>query len=78
MSKSDPSAYSRIHLMDDADTIALIIRKAKTDPESLPASPEELDSRPEALNLINIYAALQDKTLEDVCQAICRSKFCSI
>jgi tryptophanyl-tRNA synthetase len=75
MSKSDPSDYSRIHLMDDADTIALKIRKAKTDPEPLPASPKGLESRPEALNLINIYAALQEQTLEDVCQQFAGQSF---
>jgi tryptophanyl-tRNA synthetase len=58
MSKSDPSDYSRIVMTDDADTIALKIRKAKTDPLPLPASVEELDGRPEADNLIGIYAAL--------------------
>ncbi|MBL0942144.1 MAG: tryptophan--tRNA ligase [Alphaproteobacteria bacterium] len=75
MSKSDPSDYSRIHLMDNADTIALKIRKAKTDPAPLPFSPKELESRPEALNLINIYAALQGKTLENVCQQFAGQSF---
>ncbi len=60
MSKSDPSDQSRINLTDDADTIALKIRKAKTDPEPLPASVEGLEGRPEARNLITIHAALTD------------------
>lgn len=59
MSKSDPSDLSRINLTDDADTIARKIRKAKTDPAPLPESPDELKDRPEAENLIGIYAALQ-------------------
>ena len=58
MSKSDPSDNSRINLLDDADTIAGKIRKAKTDPEPLPDSIEGLKDRPEARNLVNIYAAL--------------------
>ncbi len=61
MSKSEASDYSRINLTDDAETIALKIRKAKTDPEPLPASTGELESRPEAENLLNIYAALGDE-----------------
>ncbi|MBJ7414875.1 MAG: tryptophan--tRNA ligase [Niveispirillum sp.] len=62
MSKSDESEYSRINLTDDADTIALKIRKAKTDPEPLPETVEELEKRPEANNLVTIYAALSDTT----------------
>jgi tryptophanyl-tRNA synthetase len=58
MSKSDASDYSRINLTDDADTIAQKIRKAKTDPEPLPDSVAELEKRPEANNLVTIYAAL--------------------
>jgi tryptophanyl-tRNA synthetase len=58
MSKSDPSDQSRINLNDDADTIALKIRRAKTDPEPLPSEPQGLDTRPEARNLVGIYAAL--------------------
>lgn len=60
MSKSDESEYSRINLTDDADTIALKIRKAKTDPEPLPEAVEDLEKRPEANNLVTIYAALSD------------------
>ena len=58
MSKSDPSDQSRINLNDDADTISLKIRRAKTDPEPLPSEPEGLVGRPEARNLVGIYAAL--------------------
>jgi len=58
MSKSDPSDQSRINLTDDADTIAHKVRRAKTDPHPLPNEPKELDQRPEADNLVGIYAAL--------------------
>ncbi len=58
MSKSDPSDQSRINLNDDADTIVLKIRRAKTDPEPLPSELEGLANRPEARNLVGIYAAL--------------------
>ena len=57
MSKSDPSDQSRINLTDDADTIALKLRRAKTDPEPLPSEPEGLEGRLEARNLVGIYAA---------------------
>ncbi|MFW8636486.1 tryptophan--tRNA ligase [Cribrihabitans pelagius] len=66
MSKSDPSDASRINMTDDADAIAKKIRKAKTDPEALPSEAEGLDERPEARNLVNIYAALADQTVEQV------------
>ncbi|MFN4288103.1 MAG: tryptophan--tRNA ligase [Brevundimonas sp.] len=66
MSKSDPSDLSRINLTDDADTIAAKIRKAKTDPEPLPDSLDALGERPEARNLIAIYAALSDQSREQV------------
>jgi tryptophanyl-tRNA synthetase len=59
MSKSEPSDYSRINLTDDADAIAQKIRKAKTDPEPLPSEIKGLEPRPEADNLVGIYAALQ-------------------
>jgi tryptophanyl-tRNA synthetase len=58
MSKSDPSDYSRINMTDDADTIALKFKKARTDPEPLPEDVKELDARPEASNLVTIYGAL--------------------
>lgn len=60
MSKSDPSDQSRINLNDDADTIVLKIRRAKTDPLPLPFDVQELAERPEARNLVGIYAALID------------------
>jgi tryptophanyl-tRNA synthetase len=76
MSKSDPSDYSRINMNDDADTVALKIRKAKTDPEPLPGpeiltekgtpSDEIERARPEACNLLGIYAALAAKPMADV------------
>ncbi|MDQ8755037.1 tryptophan--tRNA ligase [Sphingosinicella sp. LHD-64] len=66
MSKSDPSDMSRINLVDDDDTIAQKIRKAKTDPEPLPDSVDDLAGRPEALNLVTIYAALTDRTPQSV------------
>jgi tryptophanyl-tRNA synthetase len=66
MSKSDPSDASRINLTDDADAIAQKIRKAKTDPDALPSEAEGLEGRPEARNLVNIYAALADQSVEAV------------
>ncbi|NQV45488.1 MAG: tryptophan--tRNA ligase [Rhodospirillales bacterium] len=66
MSKSDPSEYSRINMVDDADEIAKKIRKAKTDPEALPDSKDGFEGRPEAANLMAIYAALSDTGIEDV------------
>jgi len=60
MSKSDPSDLSRINLVDDVDALATKIRKAKTDPLPLPETLAELGKRPEANNLVGIYAALQD------------------
>ncbi len=66
MSKSDPSDMSRINLTDDADTIAKKIRKAKTDPEPLPETLEGLEDRPEARNLVNIYAGLAEISPEAV------------
>ena len=65
MSKSDPSEFSRITLTDSADLIAKKIQKAKTDPLNLPNSIQELDERPEARNLLNIYAALKNITLAE-------------
>ena len=85
MSKSDPSDYSRINMTDDADTIALKLRKAKTDPEPLPGL-EVLDEkgqvkaeadalRPEAYNLLAIYAALSDREIADVIGAFAGKEF---
>ncbi|HEX9449479.1 MAG TPA: tryptophan--tRNA ligase, partial [Dongiaceae bacterium] len=76
MSKSDPSDYSRINMTDDADAVALKLRKAKTDPLPLPGRADlddkgqikaEIDAaRPEAVNLLSIYAALSDRALAEV------------
>lgn len=66
MSKSDPSDYSRINLTDDAETIALKVRKARTDSDPLPSETGGLKDRPEAENLVGIYEALADMTREDV------------
>ncbi len=66
MSKSDTSDMSRINLTDDADSIANKIKRAKTDPEPLPATEAELDARPEARNLVGIYAAIGDETPQSV------------
>ena len=68
MSKSDPSEQSRIHLTDDNDAIALKIRKAKTDPDPLPDDPTLLENRPEARNLVGIYATMVGETDEQVLQ----------
>lgn len=67
MSKSDPSQMGIIYLNDDADTLAKKIRKAKTDPEPIPATAEGLKDRPEAANLVGIYAALSDVSRDAVC-----------
>ena len=66
MSKSDPSDNSRLNLLDDEDAIAQKVRKAKTDPEPLPETLDALKGRPEAENLIGIYAALEGRTSAEV------------
>ncbi len=66
MSKSDPSDYSRIMLTDTAENIIQKIKKAKTDPEPLPQDKTGLEKRPEAENLISIFASLQDTSIENV------------
>jgi tryptophanyl-tRNA synthetase len=66
MSKSDPSDMSRINLTDDADTIMQKVRKAKTDPEPLPSEAAGLEGRPEAANLVAIYAALDGTSVGQV------------
>lgn len=66
MSKSDPSDLSRINMTDDADTIARKVQKAKTDPEPLPTEEAGLANRPEADNLVGIYAALAGETKANV------------
>ena len=75
MSKSDPSDYSRINLTDDADAIAQKVRKAKTDPEPLPSEEEGLKARPEADNLVGIYAALNNSTKSVVLQEFGGAQF---
>jgi tryptophanyl-tRNA synthetase len=80
MSKSDESDYSRINLTDDADLIRLKIRKAKTDPHPLPGpeiltDPAAQDARPEAMNLLGIYAALADRPPEAVLTEFAGSEF---
>lgn len=75
MSKSDPSEKSRINLIDDADTIAKKIRKAKSDMDALPDSIEGLEGRPEAKNLLTIYAALQSKSIKDILPEVAGKQF---
>jgi tryptophanyl-tRNA synthetase len=66
MSKSDPSDASRINLIDDDDTIAAKFRKARTDPDPLPETFAALAERPEAKNLVTIFAALAERTPQSV------------
>jgi len=68
MSKSDPSDMSRVNLIDDDDTIAAKIRKARTDPDPLPDDPALLADRPEARNLVGIMAAVTGQTEAQVCR----------
>ena len=75
MSKSDPSDLSRINMADDADTIAQKIRKAKTDPEALPSEEAGLEGRAEARNLVAIYAALADESVEKVLKEVGGKQF---
>ncbi len=75
MSKSDPSDMSRINLTDSADDIAKKIRKAKTDTEPLPETSKGLNDRPEARNLVNIYAALAEITPDRVIATHAGSQF---
>ncbi len=75
MSKSDPSDASRINLTDDADTIAKKFRKAKTDPDALPSEVDGLKDRPEAHNLVNIYAALSDQSVDAVLSEVGGQQF---
>jgi tryptophanyl-tRNA synthetase len=75
MSKSDESDYSRINLTDDADAIALKFRKAKTDAAPFPETIKELETRPEADNLVAIYAALADQTRQNVLTAHAGAQF---
>jgi tryptophanyl-tRNA synthetase len=75
MSKSDPSELSRINMTDDADTIARKIQKAKTDPEPLPSEDAGLASRPEADNLVGIFAALANNSKAQVLKEFGGSQF---
>ncbi|KAB2846646.1 MAG: tryptophan--tRNA ligase, partial [Hyphomicrobiaceae bacterium] len=77
MSKSDASDMSRINMTDDADTIAKKIQKAKTDPEPLPSEEAGLAIRPEAENLVGIYAALAGLSRADVLRSFGNSQFSS-
>jgi len=75
MSKSDESDFSRVNMTDDADSIALKIRRAKTDPLPLPATVADAVTRPEAANLLGIYAALTGETMETVVAHFAGSNF---
>ena len=75
MSKSDPSDASRINMTDDADAIAKKIRKAKTDPDALPSEAAGLADRPEARNLVNIYAALNEQSIEETLREVGGQQF---
>ena len=75
MSKSDISIYSRIMLNDDALSIEQKIKKAKTDPKPFPNNINDAKSRPEAFNLINIYAATNDKEIEEVIKEYADTEF---
>ena len=78
MSKSDASDFSRINLTDDADTIAQKIRKAKTDPEPLPSEVKGLAGRPEAENLVGIYAALAGTSRRRCCSEFGGAQFSTL
>src|SRR5712691_1701949 len=75
MSKSDPSDYSRINLTDDADAIAQKIRRAKTDPLPMPESEADAEKRPDADNLLGIYAALADREKAEVVREFAGRQF---
>ena len=75
MSKSDESEYSRINLQDTEDEIYKKIKKAKTDSEPIPSRIEDLKNRPEALNLINIYSFITNKTLENTLASMAGKDF---
>lgn len=78
MSKSDPSDLSRITMLDSANDIAKKIRKAKTDPDVLPDSEAGLDGRPEAANLLGIYAALAEQDLSLTIAAFAGQQFSAL
>jgi len=75
MSKSDESDYSRINMTDDADAIAQKLKKAKTDPHPLPDSVGAMEERPEAANLLGIWAALSDVTVEQAVERFAGRQF---
>src|SRR5262249_21028250 len=75
MSKSDPSDQSRINMTDDGEAIALKIRRAKTDPLPLPESEADAEKRPEADNLLGIYAALADREKGDIIREFAGRQF---
>ncbi len=75
MSKSDPSDMSRINLTDTSDDIAKKIRKAKTDMDPLPDSKDGLEGRPEAQNLVTIYAAMTDRSVDAVLAEVAGKQF---
>ena len=77
MSKSDESDYSRINITDTKDLINLKIQKAKTDPHTLPSKKEELENRPEALNLLGIYSALKDEKFDKAMREMSGKDFSS-
>jgi tryptophanyl-tRNA synthetase len=77
MSKSDASDYSRINLTDDGESISLKIKKAKTDPLPLPANEKEAEARPEADNLLGIYAALSGLTRQAAIEKFAGKQFSS-
>ena len=78
MSKSDPSDLSRINMTDDAETISRKIRKAKTDPDLLPETAAGLEGRPEARNLLGIYAALNDSNIDAAVQEFAGKQFSAL
>jgi tryptophanyl-tRNA synthetase len=78
MSKSDPSDLSRINMTDDAAAITKKIRKAKSDSDILPKSQDDFEGRPEAANLMNIFAALSDTDIEEVCQQYGAEQFSTL
>lgn len=78
MSKSDPSDLSRINMTDDTDTIVRKIKKAKTDPDLLPENAAGLDGRPEARNLLGIYAALADISMDDAINEFAGQQFSAL
>jgi tryptophanyl-tRNA synthetase len=78
MSKSAPSDLSRITLNDTADDIAKKIRKAKTDPDALPETAAGLEGRPEAANLLGIFAALSDQSLDDAVAQFAGQQFSAL